>query len=82
MPTFKKSEDYYGGASEFHGSGGEWRIEKQRLKWKALESFSEAAQQIGIPATEDFNRGDNTGVGYFDVNQRGGWRELPADELD
>jgi choline dehydrogenase len=74
LPTFKKSEDYYGGASEFHGSGGEWRIEKQRLKWKALESFSEAAQQIGIPATEDFNRGDNTGVGYFDVNQRGGWR--------
>jgi len=74
LPTFKKSEDYYGGANEFHGSGGEWRIEKQRLKWKALESFSEAAQQTGIPVTADFNRGDNTGVGYFDVNQRSGWR--------
>jgi choline dehydrogenase-like flavoprotein len=74
LPTFKKSEDYYGGASEYHGSGGEWRINKQRLKWKVLESFSEAAQQTGIPATEDFNRGDNTGVGYFDVNQSSGWR--------
>jgi len=74
LPTFKSSEDYYGGAGEFHGSGGEWRVEKQRLKWKALEAFSEAAQQTGIPATEDFNRGDNAGVGYFDVNQRSGWR--------
>ena len=74
LPVFKKSEDYYGGASEWHGAGGEWRIEKQRLKWAILESFSEAAQQVGIAATEDFNRGDNTGVGYFDVNQRGGWR--------
>jgi choline dehydrogenase len=74
LPTFKASEDYYGGSGQFHGSGGEWRVERQRLKWKALEAFSEAAQQTGIPATEDFNRGDNTGVGYFDVNQRRGWR--------
>jgi choline dehydrogenase len=74
LPVFKKSEDYYGGANEWHGAGGEWRIEKQRLKWAILESFSEAAQQVGIPATNDFNRGDNTGVSYFDVNQRGGWR--------
>ena len=74
LPVFRKSEDYHGGAGEFHGSGGEWRIERQRLKWRVLESFSAAAQQTGIPATDDFNRGDNTGVGYFDVNQRSGWR--------
>jgi choline dehydrogenase len=74
LPTFKKSEDYYGGASDSHGSGGEWRVEKQRLKWKVLDSFIEAAQQSGIPATDDFNGGDNSGVAYFDVNQRRGWR--------
>ncbi|GGD86542.1 GMC family oxidoreductase [Caballeronia grimmiae] len=74
LPIFKRSEDHYGGASEWHGKGGEWRVEKQRLKWKILETFSQAAQQTGIPATDDFNRGDNTGVGYFDVNQRGGIR--------
>jgi len=74
LPAFKKAEDYYGGANEFHGSGGEWRIDKQRLRWEVLESFSQAAQQLGIPATDDFNRGDNTGIGYFDVNQRRGWR--------
>ncbi len=57
-----------------HGGGGEWRIEKQRLNWEVLDAFSEAANQAGIPATNDFNAGDNTGIGYFEVNQRNGWR--------
>ncbi len=55
-------------------SGGEWRVEKQRLRWDVLDAFAQAAQQAGIAATDDFNRGDNEGVGYFEVNQRNGWR--------
>lgn len=60
--------------TNMHGSGGEWRIEKQRLNWEILDSFSRASQQSGIPATEDFNQGDNEGVAYFEVNQKNGWR--------
>jgi len=56
------------------GGGGEWRVEKQRLRWDILDAFAQAAQQAGLPATDDFNRGDNEGVGYFEVNQRAGWR--------
>ena len=56
------------------GAGGEWRVEKQRLRWDILDAFAQAAQQAGIPATPDFNRGSNEGVGYFEVNQRAGWR--------
>jgi choline dehydrogenase len=55
-------------------AGGEWRVEKQRLRWDVLEAFSEAAQQAGLPASADFNQGDNEGVGYFEVNQRDGFR--------
>ena len=55
-------------------SGGEWRVEKQRLRWDILDAFAEAAQQAGIPATQDFNRGSNEGVGYFEVNQKAGLR--------
>ncbi len=55
-------------------AGGEWRIEKQRLRWDVLDAFSQAAQQAGVPATEDFNTGNNEGVGYFEVNQKAGWR--------
>jgi len=60
--------------SDLHGHGGEWRVEKQRLRWDILDSFADAAVENGIPKTDDFNAGDNAGVGYFDVNQRSGWR--------
>lgn len=56
------------------GSTGEWRVEKQRLRWDILDAFARAAQEAGIPATSDFNGGDNEGVGYFEVNQKAGWR--------
>ncbi|MBM1691456.1 GMC family oxidoreductase [Sulfitobacter geojensis] len=87
LADFKSHEDHYkldDGAdpvtgdnsrfSDMHGHGGEWRIEKQRLRWDVLDSFSDAAAQTGIKKTDDFNGGDNAGVGYFDVNQRSGWR--------
>ncbi len=74
LPAFMRSEDYHGGADAFHGAGGEWRVEKQRLSWEILEAFRAAAAQTGIPNTEDFNRGNNEGCGYFEVNQRRGWR--------
>ncbi len=56
------------------GVGGEWRVEKQRLRWDILDAFAQAANQAGIPATPDFNRGNNEGVGYFEVNQKNGLR--------
>jgi len=74
LPAFKQHEDYWRGADEMHGAGGEWRVEKQRLRWDILDAFAQAAQQAGIPASDDFNRGDNEGVGYFLVNQKKGWR--------
>ncbi|WP_059410928.1 GMC family oxidoreductase [Cupriavidus basilensis] len=74
LPLFKRSEDHHRGASAFHGAGGEWRVEGQRLRWDILERFIDAAGQAGIPRTDDFNRGDNFGVGYFEVNQRRGIR--------
>ncbi|MBX9902182.1 MAG: GMC family oxidoreductase [Burkholderiaceae bacterium] len=73
LPLFKQSEDHFQGG-EFHGVGGEWRVEKQRLSWDILEAFRNAAEQVGIPKTEDFNRGDNEGSSYFEVNQKRGIR--------
>jgi choline dehydrogenase len=84
LPYFLKHEDFYKGADEFHAApgfdptgkrpGGEWRVEKQRLHWPILDAFVAAATQAGLPRCDDFNRGDNEGVGYFDVNQRAGIR--------
>lgn len=74
LPLFKKMENHHSGANEFHGASGEWRVEKQRLQWKILETVKQAATEVGVPAVEDFNRGNNHGVSYFDVNQKKGWR--------
>ncbi len=84
LPYFLKHEDFHKGADALHAApgfdpsgerqGGEWRVEKQRLRWDVLDAFAAAAEQAGIPRTDDFNRGDNEGVGYFDVNQRAGVR--------
>ncbi|WP_414692945.1 GMC family oxidoreductase [Pararhizobium sp.] len=74
LPYFLKSEDNYRGKSDMHGAGGEWRVERQRLSWPILDAFRDAAEELGIPKTDDFNDGDNEGSGYFEVNQRGGLR--------
>lgn len=87
LPAFKAHENHYkldddadpedgdnGRFSDLHGHGGEWRIEKQRLRWDILDSFADAAEQSGVRRVDDFNTGDNEGVGYFEVNQRSGWR--------
>ncbi|AYG58063.1 GMC family oxidoreductase [Rhizobium jaguaris] len=74
LPYFVKSEDHYRGKDEMHGAGGEWRVEKARVRWAVLDAFQAAAREAGIPETADFNRGNNEGSGYFDVNQRSGVR--------
>ena len=78
LPYFKKSENYHLGASATHGAGGEWRVEKQRLSWKVLDTFFDAAAEVGLPRLDDFNSGDNEGAGYFEVNQKRGMRVSTA----
>ncbi len=74
LPYFKRSQDHVRGADDMHGSGGEWRVEEMRLTWEILDAFREAAAETGIPKTDDFNRGNNEGCGYFQVNQKRGVR--------
>jgi choline dehydrogenase len=74
LPAFRRLEDHFLGASEHHGTGGGWRVEAPRTAWDVLDAVREAAVQLGVPAIEDFNRGDNEGVSYFHVNQKRGRR--------
>ena len=78
LPYFRRHEDQWAlepdAFEALHDRGGEWRIEKPRISWEILDAFREAAAEAGIPKTDDFNRGDNEGCGYFHVNQRSGVR--------
>lgn len=72
--VFRRLDDHFLGDTEHHGAGGEWRVEEPRLRWDVLDAVRDAATEMGVPATRDFNTGDNTGVGYFHVNQKRGIR--------
>lgn len=74
LPTFKKSESYQHGANAYHGDKGEMRVEERRVNWKILDAWRDAAADTGIAKIEEFNRGDNNGTAYFQMNQRNGKR--------
>jgi choline dehydrogenase len=83
LKAFRRHENHWrlddpktapAGFADMHGGKGEWRVEQQRLRWPILDAFAAAANEAGIPATSDFNAGTNEGVGYFEVNQKKGWR--------
>ena len=74
LPVFMEAEDYWRGADEKHGAGGELRVETPRVQWDIIDAFKQAAVETGIPATEDFNRGNNEGVSRFEVTQKSGVR--------
>jgi choline dehydrogenase len=74
LPYFRRVEDYAHGADELHGAGGELRVEERRVSWEILDAWREAAAECGIPKIPEFNRGDNFGNAYFQVNQRRGVR--------
>ncbi|MFT5390677.1 MAG: choline dehydrogenase [Gammaproteobacteria bacterium] len=74
VPYFKQVEDHFLGGDDMHGAGGEWRVENPRVAWPLLDAVRDAAAEAGIPKVDDFNRGDNEGSAYFQVNQRSGRR--------
>jgi choline dehydrogenase len=74
LPAFKRVEDHFLGEGEHHGAGGGFRVEAPRVSWRVLDAVRDAAVQLGVPAVEDFNCGDNEGVSYFHVNQKRGRR--------
>jgi choline dehydrogenase len=77
-PVFRKLDNHFLGDTEHHGAGGEWRVEESRVRWEVLDAVIRAATEMGVPQTADFNTGDNTGVGYFHVNQKRGTRMSAA----
>jgi len=74
LPVFQRLEDYEHGATDGYGVGGELRIEDPRVHWQVLDAWRDAAAECGIAPIKVFNRGDNAGCAYFQMNQRRGVR--------
>jgi choline dehydrogenase len=78
LPFFKKSEDF-DWHSAHHGKGGPQHVtDISPYAHPVCHSFIETAQALGYPASSDFNGGNPEGVGYYQINTRGGWRASTA----
>jgi choline dehydrogenase len=79
LPYFLRSEDNARGASEFHGTGGELRVEEQRSPRPLDRRLLDASAAAGIPVIADCNGPEQDGATMFQVTQRNGRRWSAAD---
>ena len=78
LPYFKKHEDFAPGTNAFHATGGELGVQRQSTWWPVLDVVKTAAKQHGLRELDDFNTGDNEGVGPYHVIVRNGVRASTA----
>lgn len=69
LPYFKRSENNAQGADEFHGDAGPLQVCDQQNPRPISHAFVEAATQMQHRKREDFNTGENEGVGLYQVTQ-------------
>ncbi|MFT6675566.1 MAG: choline dehydrogenase-like flavoprotein [Sulfitobacter sp.] len=69
LPYFIKSENNENGADAYHGNSGPLQVSDQKSPRPMTHAFVEAATNLQHRRTEDFNTGDNEGVGLYQVTQ-------------
>lgn len=78
LPYFLKSENFYKENIEGHNNGGYLNVEPAGAKWEILDAWRDAASEIGVPKTDDYNSGYFEGSSYFFVTQKNGVRQSTA----
>lgn len=78
VPYFKKSQNQERGSSEHHGVNGPLNVADLVEPHPMTKDFVKAAQQVGLSARDDFNTGDNEGIGIYQVTQKKGRRHSTA----
>ena len=69
LPYFKKAENNERGSDAAHGSSGPLQVSDQKEPRPITAAFVEAATTLQHRRREDFNSGDNEGVGIYQVTQ-------------
>ncbi|MFZ5698943.1 MAG: choline dehydrogenase [Pseudomonadota bacterium] len=78
LPYFRKSEDFFGGENEYHGTGGPLGITQDASGHMLFGLFKEAAKQAGLPPTQDFNGAQQEGYGSYQLTIKNGERQSTA----
>lgn len=74
LPYFRKAEHNERGADAFHAVGGPLNVMDQRSPRDLAHAIVDAARQLQLPVTGDFNGASQEGFGLFQVTQKAGER--------
>jgi choline dehydrogenase len=74
LPFFRKAENHEGGPSLHHGTGGPQNVADPRWVPPLSRAFLEAAREIGLPRSDDWNGASPEGAGLYPLNQKNGER--------
>ncbi|MFO1166616.1 MAG: GMC family oxidoreductase N-terminal domain-containing protein [Rhodoblastus sp.] len=74
LPYFRRSENNETRSDEFHGKGGPLNVAELRTGNPLQEIFLDAAREVQMPMTPDFNGERQEGFGTYQVTQINGER--------
>ncbi len=69
LPYFQRSENNERGEDAFHGDSGPLQVSDQKSPRPITQAFIEAGTQLQYRQSDDFNTGDNEGIGLYQVTQ-------------
>ncbi|MGE0875304.1 MAG: GMC family oxidoreductase [Burkholderiales bacterium] len=78
LPCFKRQEANSRGASQYHGGDGPIACSDIPGKHELIEAIIAGAGELGVPRTDDFNAGNQEGVGYYQLFTKNGMRASNA----
>src|SRR3546814_1692125 len=64
-PVFRRAENNQRLAGPYHGNDGLLRVSDLLYRHPLSDAFVRAAQQAGVPFTDDFNGARQAGAGFF-----------------
>jgi len=74
LPYFRKLENNDLGPGPTRGTEGPLSASSIKTKHELVEAFIESGVKNGVPRVQDFNSGDQEGVGYYQLTTRNGKR--------
>lgn len=78
LPYFKRAEDNNRFSNDVHGVGGPLGVSDVNYIHPLTRAWLQACQQAGLPYNPDFNSGDPTGCGLYQITARDGRRSSAA----
>ncbi|MFM0159264.1 GMC family oxidoreductase [Paraburkholderia sediminicola] len=74
LPYFRRLEHNELGESPTRGVDGPLWASTIKQRHELVDAFIAASNRLGVPTVDDFNQGDQEGVGYYQLTTRHGWR--------